>query len=398
MADLVLQPDVVSSGKDERATDEDFVEEEEDEDEECPELIAAPAGPQGGRIPVTVITGYLGAGKTTLLNYILTEQHGKRIAVILNEFGEGSALEQVLAVKETGALYEEWLELRNGCLCCTAKDSGLLAIESLLRKKGRFDYILLETTGLADPVAVASVFWVDADLGSDVYLDGVITVVDAKYGLEHLLEKKPDGLVNEAARQAGLADIILLNKVDLATREDRERLKGQLRIVNALAKIIETQRGRVNLDYVLDLHSFDNSASVGLRERLSQLETQEGAATHGHLDQSIRSVTFEVPGSVTQSALDAFLQDLLWEKKMLNEEGQCMDVLRLKGLVPLTCQRKVVLVQGVRELFDQEDTPIDWPEPNQRHCRFIIIGRSLDKDILREAFAEAALAAHDESI
>uniref|UniRef100_UPI00358F8658 zinc-regulated GTPase metalloprotein activator 1-like isoform X2 n=1 Tax=Myxine glutinosa TaxID=7769 RepID=UPI00358F8658 len=124
MADLVLQPDVVSSGKDERATDEDFVEEEEDEDEECPELIAAPAGPQGGRIPVTVITGYLGAGKTTLLNYILTEQHGKRIAVILNEFGEGSALEQVLAVKETGALYEEWLELRNGCLCCTAKKYG----------------------------------------------------------------------------------------------------------------------------------------------------------------------------------------------------------------------------------------------------------------------------------
>uniref|UniRef100_A0A8C9VAC8 COBW domain containing n=1 Tax=Scleropages formosus TaxID=113540 RepID=A0A8C9VAC8_SCLFO len=157
-----------------------------DEEDDCPQLVPIP-GKQNistEQIPVTLITGYLGAGKTTLLNYILTEQHNKRIAVILNEFGEGSALEKSLSVSQAGELYEEWLELRNGCLCCSVKDNGLKAIENLMAKKGKFDYILLETTGLADPGAVASMFWVDAELGSEIYLDGIITVIDAKYGLK----------------------------------------------------------------------------------------------------------------------------------------------------------------------------------------------------------------------
>uniref|UniRef100_A0A8C9Y976 CobW/HypB/UreG nucleotide-binding domain-containing protein n=1 Tax=Sander lucioperca TaxID=283035 RepID=A0A8C9Y976_SANLU len=146
-----------------------------EEEDDCPELVPidTPPGPPAEQIPVTIITG---AGKTTLLNYILTEQHKKRIAVILNEFGEGSALEKSLAVSQAGELYEEWLELRNGCLCCSVKDNGLKAIENLMEKKGKFDYILLETTGLADPGAVASMFWVDAELGSDIYLDGKIFV------------------------------------------------------------------------------------------------------------------------------------------------------------------------------------------------------------------------------
>uniref|UniRef100_G1N0Q4 CobW/HypB/UreG nucleotide-binding domain-containing protein n=1 Tax=Meleagris gallopavo TaxID=9103 RepID=G1N0Q4_MELGA len=161
------------------------------EDEDCPELVPIGVGvvqdsePGSGRkIPVTIITGYLGAGKTTLLNYILTEQHSKRIAVILNEFGEGSALEKSLAISQGGVLYEEWLELRNGCLCCSVKDNGVKAIENLMQKRGKFDYILLETTGLADPGAVASMFWVDSELGSDIYLDGIVSVVDAKHGLQ----------------------------------------------------------------------------------------------------------------------------------------------------------------------------------------------------------------------
>ncbi|POI33512.1 hypothetical protein CIB84_002736, partial [Bambusicola thoracicus] len=176
------------------------------EDEDCPDLVPIDFGivqdsePGSGRkIPVTIITGYLGAGKTTLLNYILTEQHSKRIAVILNEFGEGSALEKSLAISQGGELYEEWLELRNGCLCCSVKDNGVKAIENLMQKRGKFDYILLETTGLADPGsshctktgqgnrctgAVASMFWVDSELGSDIYLDGIVSVVDAKHGLQ----------------------------------------------------------------------------------------------------------------------------------------------------------------------------------------------------------------------
>ncbi|XP_003391242.2 PREDICTED: COBW domain-containing protein 1-like [Amphimedon queenslandica] len=124
------------------------------------------------KVPVTIITGFLGAGKTTLLNYILTEQHNKRIAVILNEFGEGSAVEKSMAVGQSGELYEEWLELRNGCLCCSVRDAGVKAIENLMEYKGKFDYILLETTGLADPGPIASIFWLDDGLGSSLILDG----------------------------------------------------------------------------------------------------------------------------------------------------------------------------------------------------------------------------------
>ncbi|KAL2781406.1 COBW domain-containing protein 2 isoform 2, partial [Daubentonia madagascariensis] len=225
-------------------------EEEEHAEEDCPELVPIEMKQReeeeksglGAKIPVTVITGYLGAGKTTLLNYILTEQHSKRIAVILNEFGEGSAVEKSLAVSQGGELYEEWLELGNGCLCCSVKDNGLRAIENLMQKKGKFDYILLETTGLADPGAVASIFWVDAELGSDIYLDGIITVVDAKYGLKHLMEEKPDGLINEATRQIALADIILINKTDLVPEEDLNKLRTTIRSINGLGKILETQR------------------------------------------------------------------------------------------------------------------------------------------------------------
>ncbi|KAF1609285.1 UNVERIFIED_CONTAM: COBW domain-containing protein 1, partial [Eudyptes robustus] len=206
------------------------------EDEDCPDLVPIGAGgaeetesSPSRKIPVTIITGYLGAGKTTLLNYILTEQHNKRIAVILNEFGEGIALEKSLAISQGGELYEEWLELRNGCLCCSVKDNGVKAIENLMQRRGKFDYILLETTGLADPGTVASMFWVDSELGSDIYLDGIVSVVDAKHGLQHLTEQKPEGLVNEASRQVALADLIIINKTDLVSGEELNKVRTSVR-------------------------------------------------------------------------------------------------------------------------------------------------------------------------
>ncbi|KAL8203233.1 UNVERIFIED_CONTAM: COBW domain-containing protein 2, partial [Gekko kuhli] len=286
-----------------------------DEEEDCPELVPIKEQEikdsasrdvqlsEADKIPVTIITGYLGAnlltalpakggmvfthmgyplrgaGKTTLLNYILTEQHNKRIAVILNEFGEGSALEKSLAVSQGGELYEEWLELRNGCLCCSVKDNGLKAIENLMHKKGKFDYILLETTGLADPGAVASMFWVDAELGSDIYLDGIVSVVDAKYGLQHLREEKPCGLINEAVRQIALADLIIINKTDLVPQEALMKLRAAVRSINGLVKIIETQRSRVDLSDVLDLHAFDRISGKSLQQKLQLQE-----APQSHLD------------------------------------------------------------------------------------------------------------------
>lgn len=149
------------------------------------------------------------------------------------------------------------------------KDNGLRAIENLMQKKGKFDYILLETTGLADPGAVASMFWVDAELGSDIYLDGIITIVDSKYGLKHLTEEKPDGLINEATRQVALADIILINKTDLVPEEDVKKLRMTIRSINGLGQILETQRSRVDLSNVLDLHAFDSLSGISLQKNFS---------------------------------------------------------------------------------------------------------------------------------
>ncbi|XP_051875931.1 zinc-regulated GTPase metalloprotein activator 1 isoform X2 [Pristis pectinata] len=360
----------------------------EEDEEECPKLVPIEIGPNVGsaRIPVTIITGYLGAGKTTLLNYILTEQHNKRIAVILNEFGEGSALEKSLAVSHAGELYEEWLELRNGCLCCSVKDNGLKAIENLMQKKGKFDYILLETTGLADPGAVSTMFWVDEELGSDVYLDGIISVVDAKYGMQHLTEEKPGGLVNEAARQIALGDLIIINKTDLVQHEELVNLKTAVRSINGFAKLIETQRSRVELAEVLDLHAFDNQASENLQERLCLVQT-----AGPHLDKSIITVTFEIPGTIFEEDLNIYLQNLLWEKHLKNKSGYTMEIIRLKGIVSINEKPRQMIVQGVHELYEIEETSVNWSSESERINRFVFIGRNLDKEILEKVFVATVL-------
>nr|XP_020025522.1 COBW domain-containing protein 1 isoform X2 [Castor canadensis] len=336
--------------------------EEEYAEEDCPELVPIETkqreeeekpGP-GVKIPVTIITGYLGAGKTTLLNYILTEQHSKRIAVILNEFGEGSAVEKSLAVSQGGELYEEWLELGNGCLCCSVKDNGLRAIENLMQKKGKFDYILLETTGLADP--------------------------DSKYGLKHLTEEKPDGLINEASRQVALADIILINKTDLISEEELSKLRTTIRYINGLGKILETQRSRVDLSNVLDLHAFDSLSGVSLQKKFQHVSAAP------HLDQSIVTITFEVPGNAKEENLNVFIQNLLWEKNVRNKEDHCMEVIRLKGLVSIKDKPQQVIIQGVHELYDLEETPVNWTDDAERTNRLVLIGRNLDKDILKQIF------------
>uniref|UniRef100_A0A8C1N5N5 COBW domain containing n=1 Tax=Cyprinus carpio TaxID=7962 RepID=A0A8C1N5N5_CYPCA len=344
-----------------------------EEDDECPELVPIKEKQTGPtvQIPVTIITGYLGAGKTTLLNYILTEQHNKRIAVILNEFGEGSALEKSLAVSQAGELYEEWLELRNGCLCCSVKyDNGLKAIENLMEKKGKFDYILLETTGLADPGAVASMFWVDAELGSDVYLDGIVTVIDAKYGMQHLTEEKPEGLINEAARQIALADLTIINKTDLVNDSELVELRDTVRLSIYLYIQIKCifLPYRVDLSQVLDLHSFDISDGV-----------------------SMLTITFEVPGSLSEDLLNIFIQNLLWEKTLKNKAGLPMAVIRLKGIVSIQQKQKKVMLQGVHELYELDETPEFWADQEPRINRLVFIGRNLDGEILKKEFISAML-------
>ncbi|XP_055150371.1 zinc-regulated GTPase metalloprotein activator 1C isoform X18 [Symphalangus syndactylus] len=281
-------------------------EEEDSAEEECPELVPIEAKQSeeeeksglGAKIPVTIITGYLGAGKTTLLNYILTEQHSKRVAVILNEFGEG-----------------------------------------------------------------------------------IITIVDSKYGLKHLTEEKPDGLINEATRQVALADIILINKTDLVPEEDVKKLRTTIRAINGLGQILETQRSRVHLSNVLDLHAFDSLSGISLQKKL-----QHVPGTQPHLDQSIVTITFEVPGNAKEEQLNIFIQNLLWEKNVRNKDNHCMEVIRLKGLVSIKDKSQQVIVQGVHELYDLEETPVSWKDDTERTNRLVLIGRNLDKDILKQLF------------
>ncbi|XP_069975633.1 zinc-regulated GTPase metalloprotein activator 1-like, partial [Penaeus vannamei] len=217
---------------------------ESDDDEEAPDLVEVG---NAVRVPVTILTGYLGAGKTTLLNYILTQEHKKKIAVILNEFGEGSSMEKSLNISQDGDLFEEWLELRNGCLCCSVKDNGVKAIENLMKKRGKFDYILLETTGLADPGPIAALFWMDKQLESEIYLDGIITVLDSKYAQKNITEKKPESVVNEAVRQVALADLLILNKIDLVDAAQKQVVTQLVRTINSSAEVIQTERCRVDL-------------------------------------------------------------------------------------------------------------------------------------------------------
>ncbi|XP_037653400.1 putative COBW domain-containing protein 7 isoform X5 [Choloepus didactylus] len=266
-----------------------------------------------------------------------------------------------------------------------------------MQKKGKFDYILLETTGLADPGiysykfptvhclptsrAVASMFWVDAELGSDIYLDGIITVVDSKYGLKHLSEEKADGIINEATRQVALADIIIINKTDLVPEEDLHKLRTTIRSMNGLGKILETQRSRVDLSNVLDLHAFDSLSGISLQKKL-----QHVPATQPHLDQTIVTITFEVPGNAKEESLNVFIQNLLWEKNVRNKDDHCMEVIRLKGLVSIKDKPQQVIVQGVHELYDLEETLVSWKDDTERTNRLVLIGRNLDKHILTQLF------------
>jgi len=350
-----------------------------DSDDECPDLVATPM--QNGtdnvktKVPVTIITGQLGSGKTTLLTYILTEQHSKKIAVILNEFGTESADEKSMSVGSGGELYSEWLELRNGCLCCSVKDNGVKAIENLMEKRGKFDYILLETTGLADPAPVAGMFWLDEELGADVYLDGVVTVVDSKHCMEQMKEVKEGGAMNEWLRQVGVADMIVVNKTDLVSGEQLEQVVGAVRGVNGASQLVTAVNSKVELDMLLDLHAYD-----GLSDRPDKFEASSGP----HLDTSVGTVSLHFQGDTEMQRVEGFLGRLLWEPE--NYPG--MVVLRLKGVLAIFGNNKQLMVQGVHDTYDTYETR-EWAEGGVRKNTLVIIGKNLEKEKLQTNFTNA---------
>ncbi|XP_039119702.1 COBW domain-containing protein 1-like isoform X2 [Dioscorea cayenensis subsp. rotundata] len=234
--------------------------------------------PPDDRIPATIITGFLGSGKTTLLNHILTADHGKRIAVIENEYGEIDIDGSLVAAKTTGA--EDIIMLNNGCLCCTVRGDLVRMISELVaKKKGKFDHIVIETTGLANPAPIIQTFYAEDNIFNDVKLDGVVTLVDAKHADRHLDEVKPKGVVNEAVEQIAYADRIIVNKTDLVGESEISSLAQRIKTINSMANLKRTEYGRVELDYVLGIGGFD-------LERIETVVNEEGSKEehhdHGH--------------------------------------------------------------------------------------------------------------------
>jgi G3E family GTPase len=345
------------------------------------------------KIPVTVLTGYLGAGKTTLLNRILSEPHGKKYAVIVNEFGE-TGIDNDLIVSAD----EEIFEMNNGCICCTVRGDLIRIIGGLMKRVRNFDGILIETTGLADPGPVAQTFFADPDVAARAQLDSIVTVVDAK----HLPLRLKDSA--EAQEQIAFADIIILNKTDLVSAEELTRLEKTIRAINAFATIVLAERCQVPLDRVLGLGGFD-------LDRILQHEPGflNGKLMHGHHDHehdehcghdcndpthhhehdhvhdsAITSVSLVADRPLDPGKFESWMGELRATK------GQ--DLLRYKGILDIAGSDKRLAVQGVHMMMDGHNlTP--WATDGVRRSRLVFIGRQLNEKALRQGFDSCIVAA-----
>lgn len=307
-------------------------------------------------VPASVLTGFLGAGKTTLLNRILTERHGWKVAVIENEFGEIGVDNQLVL-----ATQEDIIVMNNGCVCCTVRGDLIRTLNDLLRRPERFDAILIETTGVADPSPVIQSFFVDDDLKTRVRLDAVITLVDAHHIWQHLAANR------EAREQIAYGDVVLLNKTDLSTPAELDRLETAVRKLNVLAKIYRTRDAAITLDRILDIGAFDLSR---------RLEVSPGlAAPEAHTHSDIHSVSLREPGPVDGRRLNAWLGGLL--------KSRGTDIFRMKGIVEVQGESRRVVFQGVHMMFDgRPDRP--WQAGEDRSSVLVFIGRNLPERELRE--------------
>jgi G3E family GTPase len=314
------------------------------------------------QVPVTILTGFLGSGKTTLLNYILTQKHGHRIAVIENEFGEINIDSELVLSSD-----EEIFELTNGCVCCvvTARADLLRILEKLLARREKYDHILVETSGLADPTPVAATFFVDTDVARQVNLDAIVTLIDAKHIGGHLDDPKLRGTDNQAVDQIVIADRIILNKIDLVDEGEIGELEGRVRKLNATAPIIRSSHAKVALDRILGTGAFNLSRTMAVEPDF--LDEHD----HQH-DPSLESVSFTYEARFDRGRLDAYL------KKLLEAEGEA--IFRLKGIIAIAGDPRRWVLQAVHRISDLR--PADPWGAAKPQSRLVFIGRDLQKKIL----------------
>jgi G3E family GTPase len=382
------------------------------------------------KTPVTVLTGYLGAGKTTLLNRILSEQHGKKYAVIVNEFGE-IGIDNDLVVGAD----EEVFEMNNGCICCTVRGDLIRIIEGLMKRKGKFDAIIIETTGLADPAPVAQTFFVDQEIQDEARLDAIVTVADAKF-LAARLKDAP-----EAKNQIAFADVIVINKSDLVSEAELQEVEARIRGINPYATMHRAVKCNVELDKVLGRNAFDLDRILEIEPAFLKAEDHahhdhhhdhecgpacdhdhhdhghghghdhghqhhahgpecgpdcghdhHGHDHHGHdhggalkaiHDEEIQSVSFRIDGDVNPELF------MPWINKIVQDMGP--DILRSKGIMSFPDEPKRFVFQGVHMILDG-DLQREWKPGEKRESKLVFIGRKLKQDELRRGFMACAAA------
>ena len=337
------------------------------------------------KVPVTVLTGYLGAGKTTLLNRILSEPHGKKYAVIVNEFGE-IGIDNDLVVGAD----EEVFEMNNGCICCTVRGDLVRILDGLMRRKGKFDAIIVETTGLADPAPVAQTFFVDESVGRKTRLDAVVTVSDARW-LSDRLKDAP-----EAKNQIAFADVILINKTDLVSPHELREVEARIRGINPYAKVHKTERAKIALDEVLGRNAFDLDRILDIApDFLESEDDHDHHHAHGHdhhhghdhehahrglkhyHDEDMQSVSLKSDKPLDP---DKFFP---WVQNLVQTDGP--NILRCKGILSFRNDDERFVFQGVHMILDG-DHQRPWNKDEKRDSRIVFIGRNLPEEKIRQGF------------